>query len=70
VESGKPQKYKVISRAVAYHGTMHGAMAITTASPPQFDNTSPQRHAGYGAGDCAPSAGRLVVAIDTGGLRA
>jgi adenosylmethionine-8-amino-7-oxononanoate aminotransferase len=26
---GKPQKYKVISRAVAYHGTPHGALAIT-----------------------------------------
>lgn len=26
---GKPLKHKVISRAVAYHGTPHGAMAIT-----------------------------------------
>src|SRR5918995_3096199 len=26
---GKPQKHKVISRAVAYHGTPHGALAIT-----------------------------------------
>ena len=26
---GKPLKHKVISRAVAYHGTTHGAMAIT-----------------------------------------
>jgi len=27
--TGKPGKYKVISRAVAYHGTPHGALAIT-----------------------------------------
>jgi len=27
--TGKPSKYKVISRAVAYHGTPHGALAIT-----------------------------------------
>ncbi|MBO0864729.1 MAG: aspartate aminotransferase family protein [Mycobacterium sp.] len=27
--TGKPTKYKVISRAVAYHGTPHGALAIT-----------------------------------------
>ena len=27
--SGKPLKHKVISRAVAYHGTPHGALAIT-----------------------------------------
>ncbi|OBK32575.1 hypothetical protein A5658_16220 [Mycobacterium sp. 1245111.1] len=27
--TGKPGKYKVISRAVAYHGTQHGALAIT-----------------------------------------
>ena len=27
--AGKPGKYKVISRAVAYHGTPHGALAIT-----------------------------------------
>jgi adenosylmethionine-8-amino-7-oxononanoate aminotransferase len=26
---GKPGKYKVISRAVAYHGTTHGALSIT-----------------------------------------
>jgi adenosylmethionine-8-amino-7-oxononanoate aminotransferase len=26
---GKPTKYKVISRAVAYHGTPHGALSIT-----------------------------------------
>jgi adenosylmethionine-8-amino-7-oxononanoate aminotransferase len=26
---GKPGKYKVISRAVAYHGTPHGALSIT-----------------------------------------
>lgn len=26
---GKPSKHKVISRAVAYHGTPHGALAIT-----------------------------------------
>src|SRR3954449_2351507 len=26
---GKPHKHKVISRAVAYHGTPHGALAIT-----------------------------------------
>lgn len=26
---GKPGKYKVISRAIAYHGTPHGALAIT-----------------------------------------
>ncbi len=27
--TGKPNKYKVISRAVAYHGTPHGALSIT-----------------------------------------
>src|ERR1700739_4374732 len=27
--TGKPEKYKVISRSVAYHGTPHGALAIT-----------------------------------------
>ncbi|TFV53916.1 aspartate aminotransferase family protein [Geodermatophilus sp. DF01-2] len=27
--TGKPQKTKVISRAVAYHGTTHGALSIT-----------------------------------------
>src|SRR6476469_7967099 len=26
---GKPMKHKVISRAVAYHGTTHGALALT-----------------------------------------
>jgi adenosylmethionine-8-amino-7-oxononanoate aminotransferase len=26
---GKPNKYKVISRSIAYHGTSHGALAIT-----------------------------------------
>ncbi|MGH3633166.1 aspartate aminotransferase family protein [Mycobacterium sp.] len=27
--TGKPGKYKVISRSIAYHGTTHGALAIT-----------------------------------------
>lgn len=27
--TGKPDKYKVISRSIAYHGTTHGALAIT-----------------------------------------
>lgn len=27
--TGKPGKYKVLSRSVAYHGTTHGALAIT-----------------------------------------
>ncbi len=27
--TGKPSKYKVISRTIAYHGTPHGALAIT-----------------------------------------
>ncbi len=27
--AGKPGKYKVISRAIAYHGTPHGALSIT-----------------------------------------
>jgi adenosylmethionine-8-amino-7-oxononanoate aminotransferase len=27
--TGKPNKYKVISRAIAYHGTPHGALSIT-----------------------------------------
>ncbi|MGI9162969.1 MAG: aspartate aminotransferase family protein [Mycobacterium sp.] len=27
--TGRPGKYKVISRAIAYHGTPHGALAIT-----------------------------------------
>lgn len=27
--TGRPQKHKVISRAIAYHGTTHGALSIT-----------------------------------------
>ena len=27
--TGKPNKYKVISRSIAYHGTTHGALSIT-----------------------------------------
>ncbi len=27
--TGKPTKHKVISRAVAYHGTPHGALSLT-----------------------------------------
>ena len=27
--TGKPKKYKVISRSIAYHGTPHGALSIT-----------------------------------------
>ncbi len=27
--TGRPGKYKVISRTIAYHGTLHGALAIT-----------------------------------------
>jgi len=34
---GKPQKYKVISRAVAYHGTPHGALALTSVPPIKRD---------------------------------
>ncbi|CAM5418417.1 Aminotransferase OS=Streptomyces glaucescens OX=1907 GN=SGLAU_24325 PE=3 SV=1 [Streptomyces glaucescens] len=30
---GKPTKYKVISRAVAYHGTPQGALSITGLPP-------------------------------------
>ena len=30
--TGKPGKHKVISRAIAYHGTTHGALAITGLS--------------------------------------
>ena len=30
---GKPMKHKVISRAVAYHGTTHGALSITGLPP-------------------------------------
>jgi len=28
--TGKPGKYKVISRAIAYHGTPHGALSVTS----------------------------------------
>lgn len=31
--TGKPGKYKVISRATAYHGTTHGALSITGVTP-------------------------------------
>lgn len=31
--TGKPLKHKVISRAVAYHGTTHGALSITGLPP-------------------------------------
>ncbi|MGC5078414.1 aspartate aminotransferase family protein [Agrococcus sp. DT81.2] len=31
--TGKPQKHKVISRAIAYHGTTHGALSITGLPP-------------------------------------
>jgi adenosylmethionine-8-amino-7-oxononanoate aminotransferase len=30
---GKPMKHKVISRAIAYHGTTHGALSITGLPP-------------------------------------
>src|SRR3979411_2716021 len=35
--TGKPGKYKVISRSIAYHGTPHGALAITGL--PRFKTT-------------------------------
>ncbi|WP_306231726.1 aspartate aminotransferase family protein [Agrococcus beijingensis] len=31
--TGKPMKHKVISRAIAYHGTTHGALSITGLPP-------------------------------------
>ena len=31
--TGKPSKYKVISRAIAYHGTTQGALSITGVPP-------------------------------------
>ena len=31
--TGKPNKYKVISRAIAYHGTTQGALSITGVPP-------------------------------------
>jgi adenosylmethionine-8-amino-7-oxononanoate aminotransferase len=31
--TGKPQKHKVISRSIAYHGTTHGALSITGLPP-------------------------------------
>ena len=31
--TGKPAKHKVISRAIAYHGTTHGALSITGLPP-------------------------------------
>ncbi|GHJ37232.1 aspartate aminotransferase family protein [Streptomyces sp. TS71-3] len=35
--TGKPRKYKVISRAVAYHGTPHGALSITGIPEAKMD---------------------------------
>ena len=31
--TGRPQKHKVISRAISYHGTPHGALSITGLPP-------------------------------------
>ncbi|GAA4743078.1 aspartate aminotransferase family protein [Nocardioides endophyticus] len=41
--TGKPMKHKVISRAVAYHGTTHGALSITSlpALKQQFEPLVP-----------------------------
>ena len=35
--TGKPKKYKVISRSIAYHGTPHGALSITGLPPLKED---------------------------------
>lgn len=35
--TGKPKKHKVISRAIAYHGTPHGALSITGLPPLKED---------------------------------
>ena len=44
--TGKPRKYKVISRAVAYHGTPQGALSITgiPASKAPFEPLVPGAH--------------------------
>jgi len=44
--TGKPGKYKVISRAVAYHGTPHGALSITgiPAAKHAFEPLVPGAH--------------------------
>ncbi len=42
--TGKPGKYKVISRAIAYHGTPQGALAITGL--PMFKTPFEPLHAG------------------------
>jgi len=43
---GKPRKHKVISRAVAYHGTPHGALSITgiPAAKEMFEPLVPGAH--------------------------
>lgn len=43
---GKPGKYKVISRAIAYHGTPHGALSITGLpfAKQQFEPLVPGAH--------------------------
>lgn len=43
---GKPLKHKVISRAIAYHGTPHGALAITglPAMKQDFEPLTPGGH--------------------------
>jgi adenosylmethionine-8-amino-7-oxononanoate aminotransferase len=44
--TGKPRKHKVISRAVAYHGTPHGALSITgiPAAKEMFEPLVPGAH--------------------------
>ncbi|WP_456845171.1 aspartate aminotransferase family protein [Cellulomonas sp. P5_C6] len=44
--TGKPNKYKVISRSIAYHGTPHGALSITglPALKEQFEPLVPGAH--------------------------
>ena len=44
--TGKPNKYKVISRSIAYHGTTHGALSITglPTLKAQFEPLVPGAH--------------------------
>ncbi len=63
--TGKPTKHKVVSRAIAYHGTPHGALSITglpgmkapfeplVPSTFRVPNTNFYRAAEHGAGEAA-----------------
>ena len=78
--TGRPNKHKVISRAIAYHGTTHGALSITALPPlkEQFEplvpatfhvpNTNFYRAPEWVAGDIEAfgrwAADQIAVAIE------